>query len=125
MTTTVLSNSNHGVTSRSRQESQAASVDTWEAGELIRAVQSGRDFTGRILELTGIALADQDQGLVNLGSRSTFRSQYYLNFVSVFGVRRPIQEGQLLSVRVKVTMCNRLEMPTGVVVVVINTRLAE
>jgi hypothetical protein len=75
---------------------------TLECGELIQRIADGEDFAGQVLTISGIALGDANGGLLNIGTRKTFESHVFENFVSVYEVSRYVTEGTPVTLRVRV-----------------------
>lgn len=75
-----------------------------EVGVLINRVIAGEDFVGEEVTITGIALNDTtaNDRLVNIGTKATYDSSTYLNFVSVYDTSASIKKGKRVSMRVKV-----------------------
>ncbi|MGJ3247132.1 MAG: hypothetical protein ACFE0I_13810 [Elainellaceae cyanobacterium] len=57
-------------------------------------VIAGEDFAGQQLTISGVALSDVQDGLVNVGTRADYDAKSFDNFVSVYGVDAVIREGQ-------------------------------
>lgn len=82
----------------------SAAQDSLTVDALIDRVISGEDFTDRTLIVSGVALnaSTATNSLLNLGSRETFESGRFLNFISVYDTSANIAEGQFVRIRVLV-----------------------
>ena len=81
-----------------------AAPDEIEVGVFIDRVIAGEDFVGHEVTITGIALNDTttNDRLVNIGTKATYESSSYLNFVSVYDTSASVKKGKRVSMRVKV-----------------------
>lgn len=78
--------------------------DEIEVGAFIDRVIAGEDFADTEITVTGIALnqtTSQDH-LVNIGTKETYQSGAYLNFVSVYDTSVTIEKGSHVTLRVSV-----------------------
>jgi len=73
---------------------EAEDVVEITADDLISRVIAGEDFAGQRLTISGVALSDVQDGLVNVGTRADYDAESFDNFVSVYGVDATIREGE-------------------------------
>ena len=75
-----------------------------DVGNLIDRVIAGEDFSDRDIIISGVALNQTTSAdrLVNVGTRATYQSGAYLNFVSVYDTSVTINEGSNVQIRVLV-----------------------
>ena len=73
-------------------------------GTLIDRVIAGEDFAGQELVLSAVVLdgGSSGSGLLNLGTRETYRSGSFDNYVSVRASSRVLKKGTSARIRVKV-----------------------
>ncbi len=81
-----------------------AETEQFDVGTLIDRVIAGEDFSGQELIISGVALNETTSAdrLVNVGTRATYQSGAYLNFVSVYDTNVTINEGSNVQIRVLV-----------------------
>ena len=77
-------------------------VEEIDVGSLIKRVIAGENVAGREFIVTGVALSKGkgDDGLLNLATQSTYNSESYDNFVSVFRTNVSTIVGSTVKVRV-------------------------
>ena len=77
---------------------------TIPVGELIKKVISGKNYAGKEITVSGIALNQTNSGssLLNLATPKTFKSGVYKNFISIYGVQEKIGKGNTVVIRIKV-----------------------
>ena len=81
-----------------------ASDQTMMIGDLIERVIDGEDFTGKEIDVRGVVLDQTDSGLVSLGTRATYQSAGYLNFISVYETSMTLRKGSDVTLRIMVEM---------------------
>ena len=84
-----------------------AETEQIDVGTLIDRVIAGEDFSGQELIVSGVALNQTTSGegrVVNVGTRETYKSGSYLNFVSVYDTSVTIKEGAVVRLLVAVEM---------------------
>ena len=79
-----------------------AETEQVDVGSLIDRVIAGEDFSNQEIIISGVALNQTTTGdrLVNVGTRATYQSGAYLNFVSVYDTSVTIKEGANVKIRV-------------------------
>ena len=77
------------------------------------------------MTLAGIALNATEGGLVNLGTRDTYRSGVFENFVSVYDVTRQVRPGSEVRFHVTVESSRAVKLPNGSILVLIETACLE
>ncbi len=103
-----------------------AEAEQIDVGTLIDRVIAGEDFSGQEIIISGVALNQTTSGdrLVNVGTRKTYQSGAYLNFVSVYDTNVIIKEGAVVRVRILVEM-SRAVTSGGKSFVMIDTAFRE
>jgi len=103
-----------------------AETEQIDVGTLIDRVIAGEDFSGQEMIIRGVALNKTTSGdrLVNIGTRESYQSGVYLNFVSVYDTSVTIREGAVVRIRVVVEM-SRAATVGGTPTVLIETAFRE
>lgn len=94
-----------------------------DVGTLIDQVVSGKDFSGKELLITGIALEKTggESSLLNIGTASTYKSGVYTNFVSVYDVNAIIAKGSKVKIRALVENSSAAKLGTETFVTIETT----
>ena len=81
-----------------------AETEQFDVGTLIDRVIAGEDFSGQELIISGVALNETTSWdrLVNVGTRATYQSGAYSNFVSVYDTSVKIEQGANVKIQVLV-----------------------
>ncbi len=104
----------------------SAETEQVDVGTFIDRVIAGENFSNQEIVISGVALNQTTSAdrLVNVGTRATYQSGAYLNFVSVYDTNVIIKEGAVVRVRVVVEM-SRAVTSGGKSFVMIDTAFRE
>ena len=82
----------------------SAETEQVDVGTFIDRVIAGENFSNQEIVISGVALNQTTSAdrLVNVGTRATYQSGAYLNFVSVYDTSVTIKEGDNVRIRVLV-----------------------
>ena len=100
-------------------------------GQLIESVISGEDFVGKEFVISGIALSSTQfnntgstgGGVLHVGTKATYQSGVYTNFVSIYGVTSAIAEGDNVLIWVSVEESSATKIGSETYISIILTKI--